>query len=214
MIYYRYIIHEYVKTYRNLAYPEIVIYSSSFREMNKLLSTGQWALITKKVTEMLNALKNAGADFGLIACNTLHIVFDEVNRQSPIPLISIVDATAETVESEEIRAIGLIGTLLTMNSEVYRKSFKTRGIATLVPRIEEQEFIDRVIHEELIQGTIRTKSRETFASIIHGLESRGAKGIVLGCTEIPLLIKQPGCGVRLFDTALIHVKSALRYALG
>lgn len=211
--YYQYITHEYVKIYRNLAYPEIVIYSVSFREITDWLSEGRWPLALQKTTEALTALKSAGADFGLIACNTLHIIFDQVKRQSPIPLISILDATVEAIEDKKMRTIGLLGTLITMNSRVYKRGFETRRIATLVPDKEEQQFIDRVIHEELVGGIIRSKSREMFTRIIHGLESRGAEGIVLGCTEIPLLVRQRDCQAHLFDTALIHAKSALGYAM-
>jgi len=167
----------------------------------------------QKTTEALTALQSAGAEFGLIACNTLHIMFDQVKRQSPIPLISILDATVEAIEDKKMRTIGLLGTLLTMNSRVYKKGFETRGIVTLAPEEEEQQTIDRVIHKELVQGIIRAKSREIFTRIIHGLESRGAEGIVLGCTEIPLLVRQRDCEAHLFDTALIHAKSALDYAM-
>jgi aspartate racemase len=214
MIYYQHITHEYARIYRNLAYPEIVIYSLSFREVADWLNEGRWQLVTQKTTEALKALQSAGADFGLIACNTLHIVFNEIRKQSPIPLISIVEATVDAVEHEGIQKIGLLGTCLTMNSTIYKECFETRGIATLIPEKEEQQFVARVIDEELVKGVVRAKSRRMFKSIVQGLESRGAEGIVLGCTEISQLMKQRDHEVHLFDTALIHAKSALAYAMG
>jgi aspartate racemase len=213
MIYYQYIVREHYRQNGNLQYPEILILSVNYQDYEKCLCQGQWNSIITKVTQALKSLQKAGAHYGLIACNTLHVVFDEIRSQSPIPLISIVEATIESIEQQGMKTVGLLGTALTMNSGVYRKNLETRGIETLVPSEEDKRFIDEVIHEELVPGVIRTKSRERFIRIIDGLASLGAEGVILGCTEIPLLISQQDCQIQLFDTALIHAQKALVYSI-
>jgi aspartate racemase len=149
-----------------------------------------------------------------MACNTLHIVFDEVRSRSPIPLISIVEATSESIEQHGMKTVGLLGTAFTLNSLVYKKNLEKRGIATLVPSTEDRHFVDEVIRKQLVLGIIKAKSRGRFIKIIDRLASSGAEGVILGCTEIPLLVRQRDCQTQLFDTALIHVQKALEYSLG
>lgn len=213
MIYYQYIVREHCRQHGNLQYPEILILSVSYQDYAECLCQGRWDVVIAKVTQALKSLQKAGAHYGLIACNTLHIVFDEIRNRSPIPLISIVEATMESIEQQGMKTVGLLGTALTMNSGVYRNNLETRGIETLVPSEEDKRFVDEVIRKELVHGVIRAKSRERFVRIIDELASLGAEGVILGCTEIPLLISQRDCQIRLFDTALIHAQKALAYAI-
>ena len=213
MIYYQYIVREHYRQHGNLQYPEILILSVSYQDYAECLCQGQWNFVVTKATQALKSLQKAGAHYGLIACNTLHLVFDEIQNQSPIPLISIVEATSESIEQQGMKTVGLLGTALTMNSGIYRKKLETIGIETLVPSEEDKRFVDKVIRKELVPGVIKAKSKERFVRIIDTLASLGAEGVILGCTEIPLLISQGDCHIQLFNTALIHAQKALAYSI-
>jgi len=149
----------------------------------------------------------------LIATNTMHLVFDRVKKASPIPLISIVDATAEAIKKEKINTVGLLGTVFTMERDLYRDGLAKYGIKTLIPKKADRDYINKVIFEELCRGMIRDESRNNFKRIIEELTERGAEGIVLGCTEIPLLIDEKDVSTRIFDTTKIHADKALEFAV-
>lgn len=212
-IYYEYITREYTKRYGNYSYPEIIIYSVSLQEFVDWQYQERWDLIADKMVEVLRALEKAGADFGLIAANTLHIVFDKVQREISIPLINIIEVTAEAIRKEGMKTVGLLGTIFTMSKDFYKAGLEARGIVTLVPDRKDQQFVNRVIYEELIRGLVKTESKEGYVKVVKKLKEKGAEGIVLGCTEIPLLIKERDCGVRLYDTTRIHAEKALNYAI-
>ena len=155
----------------------------------------------------------AGADFVVIATNTMHILFDKLQAKIDIPLISIVDATAEAIKKEGFKKVGLIGTQFSMTKPFYREGLAKHGIEVVTPNKEDQDYIVNVIFEELSIGKIREESREGYLKIINRLVSEGAEGIVLGCTEIPLLIRQKDTDVKVFDTATVHAEKALQYAI-
>jgi aspartate racemase len=211
--YYEHITREYTKRYGDYSYPEMIIYSVSFQEFVDWHYNERWDLSADKMIVVFKALEKAGADFGVIAANTLHLVFDQVQKAISIPLLSIIDATAEAIEENGVTSVGLLGTIFTMNKDFYRKGLETRGISTLVPEPKDQELVNRVIYEELTRGIINDGSRSEYIQIMKSLTEKGADGIVLGCTEIPLLIKDKDCDVPLFDTTLIHAKKALDYAV-
>lgn len=211
-IYYEYITREYVRRYGDFSYPEIVIYSVNFQEFMDLSRHERWDLIADKMVVIFEKLKKAGADVGLIAANTLHIVFEEVQEKSPIPLVSIIEATAEAITLKGVKTVGLLGTLFTMSKDFYKKGLGTKGIEALVPDEKDQQLVSRVIYEELTRGIVKPESRVEYVNIVEKLKARGAEGIVLGCTEIPLLIEEKDCDVRLFNTALIHAEKALGIA--
>ena len=211
--YYEYITREYTRRYGDYGYPEIIIYSVNFQEFVDWQNQDRWDLAADKMIEIFRALEKAGADFGLIASNTMHIVFDKVQREISIPLINIIEVTAETIKKDGIKTVGLLGTLFTMSKDFYKAGLETRGIITLVPDRKDQEFVNSVIYEELTRGLIKPESREGYVKVVKKLKEKGAEGIVLGCTEIPLLIKEKDCGVRLYDTTLIHAEKALNYAI-
>lgn len=211
-IYYEYITREYVRRYGDFSYPEIVIYSVNFQEFMDLSRHERWDLIADKMIVIFEKLKMAGVAVGLIAANTLHIVFEEVQEKSPIPLVSIIEATAEAITLKGVKTVGLLGTLVTMSKDFYKKGLGTKGIEALVPDEKDQQLVSRVIYEELTRGIVKPESRAEYVNIVEKLKARGAEGIVLGCTEIPLLIEEKDCGVRLFNTALIHAEKALGIA--
>jgi len=211
--YYEYITREYTKRYGDYGYPEIIMYSVNFQEFVDWQNQDQWDLAADKMIEVFRALEKAGADFGLIASNTMHVVFDKVQREISIPLINIIEVTAEAIKKEGIKTVGLLGTIFTMSKHFYKACLETRGIITLVPDREDQKFVNSVIYEELTRGLIKLKSKERYVKIVKKIKEKGAEGIVLGCTEIPLLIKEKDCGVRLYDTTLIHAEKALNYAI-
>ena len=211
-IYYEYITREYVRRYGDFSYPEIVIYSVNFQEFMDLSRHERWDLIADKMVVIFEKLKKAGVDVGLIAANTLHIVFEEVQEKSPIPLVSIIEATAEAITLKGVKTVGLLGTLFTMSKDFYKKGLGTKGIEAFVPDEKDQQLVSRVIYEELTRGIVKPESRVEYVNIVEKLKARGAEGIVLGCTEIPLLIEEKDCDVRLFNTALIHAEKALGIA--
>ncbi len=165
------------------------------------------------MAEALERLHLAGADFGLIATNTMHIVFEEVQRAVHMPLLSIVQATAEAILAAGLRSVGLLGTVFTMSERFFRDGLERSGVAVLVPGPGDQQQVNEVIYQELCRGEIRPSSRRLFLEIIERLRGRGAEGIVLGCTEIPLLLQPQHCDVPLFNTALLHAGKALDFAL-
>jgi len=211
--YYQHIFRRYEELYGDLSYPEMVIYDVSFQRFSDWMGEEDWASIEEALLEGLGRLQAAGADFAVIATNTMHILFEKLEARSPIPLISIVDATAEAINAEGLDTIGLLGTKFTMEKPFYVEGLKRHGIKALVPGKEERDYVNRVVFEELTYGRLLDKSRERYLEVIDGLLGRGAQGIVLGCTEIPLLVTPEHTDVRLFDTAVIHAEKALQHAL-
>ena len=213
VIYYLRIVRRYQELFGDHSYPEIIIYSMSFQKFVDWMAKDRWNEITDELIRGIRNLAAAGADFALIATNTMHLVFDEVEKASPIPLISIVDATAEAIKKEKINTVGLLGTVFTMERSLYRDGLAKYGIKILIPKKADRDYINKVIFEELCRGIIRDESRNNFKRIIEELTERGAEGIVLGCTEIPLLIDEMDVSTRIFDTTKIHADKALEFAV-
>ena len=165
------------------------------------------------MAKALEKLHGAGADFGIIATNTMHIVFDEVQRAVQMPLLSIVQATAEGIHEAGVKKVGLLGTVFTMTEPFFRDGLAKSGLKVVVPEPADQQRINDVIYQELCRGTILESSRLFFLDVINRLSAQGAEGIVLGCTEIPLLIEPQHCNLPLFNTSLLHAAKALEFAL-
>jgi len=212
--YYVHIFKRYEELHGDLGYPEMVIYDVSFQRFSDWMGVEDWASIEEALLEGLGRLHAAGADFAVIATNTMHLLFDKLEARSPIPLISIVDATAEAIKAEGLDTIGLLGTKFTMEKPFYVEGLKRHGIEALVPGKEERDYVNRVVFDELTYGRLLDTSRERYLEVIDGLVGRGAQGVVLGCTEIPLLVTPEHTDVKLFDTAVIHAEKALQHALG
>ena len=211
--YYHHIVQRYHALVGDQSYPDIVIYSVSFQRFMDWMAHDQWKPITTALITALHDLSAAGADFAVIATNTMHIVFDEVRDASPLPLLSIIDATAAAIQAAGLTTVGLLGTRFTMEKAFYRRGLTKQGIDVLIPDKPDRDAINRIVFDELARGVLNSASRDAFLRIIHDLTDRGAQGIVLGCTEIPLLVTPQHTPVTLFNTAPIHAEQALAYAL-
>lgn len=211
--YYGRITREYTRRFGDYSYPEILIYSVSFQTFVDWQQAGDWGAMAEKMIEIFHTLAQAGAEIGLIAANTLHHVFDDVEQETSIPLVHIADATAETLQERGCRTVALLGTRYTMEGTFYQDRLSRYGIATMIPGERDREIIHRVIYDELARGLIRPESKAKFITIIDRLAKGGAEGAVLGCTEIPLLVQDGDCAIPLFDTAVIHADAALEEAL-
>ena len=211
--YYMHIVHKYEEMYHNHSYPEVVIFSVSFQRFDDWMEVEDWESMELELTKGLHALHDAGADFAVIATNTMHNLYEKLDRRNIIPLLSLVDATGAEVKKAGIKRIGLIGTKFAMNKPYYREGLAKYGIKVVVPNEEDQTYISKVIFEELSYGILKEESRNGYLKIMNRLKAKGAQGIILGCTEIPLLIKQEHTKIPVFDTTTIHAEAALQFAL-
>ena len=211
--YYLHITRTYVERFGDYGYPEIIIYSVNLENYHQWRSQGRWDLISEDLIAAAERLRQAGADFGLIATNTMHKVFDTVQNAVDLPLIHLIDATVATIKEMGICTVGLLGTRYTMSDGFYEDRLSENGLETIVPEERDQDIIHRIIVEELIRGRIISASKRKYLEIIENMKNAGAKGVILGCTEIPLLVKQDDCSIPLYDTAVIHAEAALAYAL-
>jgi aspartate racemase len=212
--YYRYITRTYAERFGDYSFPEIIIYSVSFQPYVDWPREDRWDLVAQGLRGAAQKLVAAGADLIVIATNTMHLVVDEVQAGVEVPVLSLLDAVAEAVVVRGLRTVGLLGTRYTMEKPFYAESLARQGITVLVPDAGDRSYVNRVIYEELTAGQIRDESRAGFVAVIERLAERGAEGVVLGCTEIPLLVSESDAGLPLFDTAAIHAEAALVYALG
>jgi aspartate racemase len=212
--YYEYMTRTYTERFGDYGYPEILIYSVSFQPYVDWPNADRWDLVAQGLSDAAQNLVAAGADLILIATNTMHIVFDQVQASVDVPMLSLLDAVADDIAGQGLTTVGLLGTRFTMERPFYQDSLARRGISVLVPDTGDREYANRVIYEELVAGQIREESRAAYLTIIDRLAERGAEGIVLGCTEIPLLLRQEDVSLPLYDTTAIHAEAALQYALG
>ncbi len=213
--YYRRIIALYREKQRDGSYPSILINSIDLKKMLDLIGAQNLAGLTEYLVGEVRRLARAGADFGLLASNTPHLVFEDVRRQSPIPLISIVEATCAAAQALGLKKVGLFGTRFTMQARFYPEVFSRQGITLIVPSPEEQDYIhDRYMHE-LVPGVYRDDTREQLLVIVDRLKERdGIQGLILGGTELPLLLrKESHVGIPFLDTTKIHVERAVAHLL-
>jgi aspartate racemase len=193
---------------------ECVLYSLDFAEIETMQQEGQWENATARLIEAANRVAAAGADFFLICTNTMHKLAEEVEAAVDIPLLHIADAAGEHVVRSGLSQVGLLGTRFTMEEDFYTNRLRLRyGLEVLVPPEADREQVDRIIFEELVLGTVNTRSRTVYREIMARLVADGAQGIVLGCTEIGLLVNQDDVSVPVFDTTQIHAAAAVTRAL-
>ena len=211
--YYRIINEEVKNRLGGLHSAKIVLYSVEFDEIEKCQSSGDWEKSGRILGRAAQGLEAAGADFILICTNTMHKVAPQIASMIKIPVIHIADATADALEQCGIRRVGLLGTRYTMTQDFYKKRLAERGFEVLIPGEADIETVNSVIFEELCRGVIREGSREKFKEIIEKLKDDGAEAVILGCTEIGLLIRQSDVSVPVFDTTVIHAKRAAQLAL-
>lgn len=191
-----------------------LMYSVDFEEVEILQHKGQWAEATEMMVDAAQRIERGGAECVVICTNTMHRMADEVSRNVGIPILHIADATAEKIKSTGLHSIGLLGTKFTMEQDFYKgRLTDSHNIEVIIPDEKERKVIHDVIYGELCLGDIRESSRSRFIQIIEGLTSRGAEGIILGCTEIPLLVGAEDTTIPLFDTTRIHADYAVDFAL-
>jgi aspartate racemase len=191
-----------------------VLYSVDFAEVEELQRRGQWPDAARLLVGAAQSVEKAGAGFVLICTNTMHKLADTVQAGIGIPLLHIADATAEKVKQAGLQRVGLLGTRFTMEEDFYRGRLAGgHGLEVMVPNTEDREAVHRIIYEELCVGTIRPESRAQLAGIMSRLVEMGAEGIILGCTELGLLVGAEDCHVPLFDTTRVHALAAVECAL-
>jgi aspartate racemase len=196
---------------------QILMYSIEFGEFSKqerLADKGDWTLMTQTILDAARRLERGGADFIVIASNTINSLAGAVEQEVGLPVLHIADATGEAVQKKGLLTVALLGTKYTMEQPFYRDRLKKYGVKVLIPDEKERDYINAVIFDELCANRIKEKSREGYKEIIERLQrEEGAEGVILGCTEIPLLIKQEDVAIPVFDTTAIHSEAAVDYSL-
>lgn len=211
--YYRIINEEVKEKLGGLHSAKIILYSVEFDEIEKCQSSGEWEKSGEILGNAAKEIENAGADFILICTNTMHKVAPQIASMINIPIIHIADATADELEKRNIKTVGLLGTKYTMTQDFYKQRLIDRGINVVIPDEEDIDTVNSVIFDELCVGKIENSSREKYKKIIAGLAEKGAEGVILGCTEIGLLISQSDVDIPVFDTTVIHAKRAAELAM-
>jgi aspartate racemase len=190
-----------------------ILYSIDFEEI-MVKNWDNWDEITKSFIDISKRLEKAGAELLIICANTPHKIADNIQENISIPLVHIADATAKKIKEKNLKKVGLIGTKYTMNEDFFKKRLKEKyNIETVIPNSYDQKIIEDVIENELTFDIIKNSSKQKYIKIIKKLVSKGAEGVILGCTEIPLLIKQSDLDIPVFDTTSIHAKESVEYAL-
>lgn len=192
----------------------LVLYSVDFHDIEQFQHAGDWDAAGALLAQAARALEAAGAECVVVCTNTMHKVVPAVEAAVAIPLLHIADPTAAAIARAGLATVGLIGTRFTMEQAFYTERLRERhGLQVLIPPPEHRELVHRVIYEELCRGEVLDRSRAAYRRVIAGLIERGAQGVILGCTEISMLVTQQDAAVPLFDTTLIHAVSAAEWAL-
>jgi len=193
---------------------KIILNSLDFDEIEKLQMSGDWDELAVILSNAAMSLERAGADFILICTNTMHKVANVIQKNVSIPLLHIADATGQTLKAQGVNKVGLLGTRFTMEQAFYKDYIENKyGIDVVIPGDSDRDNVHQIIYQELCKGVIDRSSKDAYLSIIKGLAKEGAQGIILGCTEIGLLVKQQDTKIKLFDTTEIHAESAINKAL-
>ena len=190
-----------------------ILYSVDFQEIEECQANGNWEKSGEILGEAAYNLEKAGADFIVICTNTMHKVVNQIKEKISIPILHIAEMTAEKILEKGLKNIALLGTKYTMEQDFYKSKLIEKGINVIIPDKNDIEIINEVIYDELCLGTINSDSKKKFLEIVDKLRNKGAEGIILGCTEIGLLIKNADTEVPLFDTAIIHAEQAAIYSI-
>ena len=193
---------------------KMILYSFDFAYLEELVENGDWRTVTKTMIDVAQHLENAGAQLLLLCANTMHKMAEDISVNISIPLLHIVDVTAKAIQQKGLTTVGLLGTNITMQEPFYKKRLKEKfGLNVVIPDKQERDMINDIIFKELSAGQLRASSKKTYLTVISHLIDKDAEGIILGCTEIPLLIKQDDVDVPVFDTVALHAEAAVNYAL-
>ena len=212
--YYKEIIAAFHTRYDEMVYPEIIIYSVNIDEFVKFVETENWQGLSEWLLEKISSIHRAGAQFAVIASNTPHIVFDEIKSKSPIPLLSIVEETCNKAQEMDLKNVGLMGTKLTMAADFYKKPFVSKGMSVVVPSEKEQQFIHHKLFSEIELGIFKDSTREKLLAIAKRMvDEEGIDALILGCTELPLILTESKYGIPFLNTTAIHCESIIKYCL-
>jgi aspartate racemase len=211
--YYEIICREYNRKCGGLNFPEMTIESLNLQTLVARFNVNDWGGIATILLQALGRLQRAGADFAAILANTPHNAYELMRDESPLPIVTIMDATAAALVNDDRKTVGLLGTRPTMEYGFFQKHFQLRGVETVVPDESDRRQLDHIIWDELSHGVIKPVSRAMSRLILHNLVSNGTEAIVLGCTELSLLIKPEDTPSPLYDTTDLHAKAILSFAL-
>lgn len=211
--YYKYINKLTTEKLGGLNSAKILLYSVRFSDVKSLADASDWESLGKLMSGIAQNLEKGGAEAIVLCANTMHIVADKVQEKTNIPLIHIADATAKAILAQNLKKVALLGTKFTMENDFYKNRLADFGIETIIPNDEERDFIHWSIFEELGKDIFTENTKQKYLEIIDKLNERGAEGVILGCTEIPMLVKPEECPIPSFDTTILHAKAAVEFAL-
>jgi len=212
--YYKEIIAAFNTKHSDLAYPEIIVYSVNLNALMKFVDTKSWPELSEWLLKKIGSLHRAGAEFTAIASNTPHIVFDQIKVKSPMPLVSIVEATCNKVQEMGLKKVGLMGTKLTMEADFYKNPFVSKGISVVVPSEKEQQLIHHKLFSEIELGIFKDETKAALLSIMKRLvKEEGIDSIILGCTELPLILTESQYGIPFLNTSAIHCERIITYCI-
>jgi aspartate racemase len=212
--YYKYLNEGVKETLGGLNSAKILLYSYNFSDVEVMQHTGDWDSLTKDMVDKAIKLQEAGADIIAICTNTMHKMAPDIEKAVNIPLIHIADATGTVIKKRGQKKVGLLGTNFTMNGDFYRKRIKEKfDIEVIVPNEEDKQIVHNIIYDELCKGVLKESSKSKYIEIIEKLAIEGAEGVILGCTEIPLLIKIGDTSIPVYDTTKIHSDALLKEAI-
>jgi aspartate racemase len=213
--YYKLIIGAFHEKQADLGYPEIIIYSADLSSLMRKFETKDWENLTDWLLEKVIALYKAGAEFAVIGSNSPHIVFDKVSSRSPIPMLSIIEETRKNAQKRGLKKLGLLGTRFTMESDFFKKPFGDNEMAVVVPEKEDQELIHHRLFSEIELGIIKDSTKEELLSIVKKMiDKHSIDALILGCTELPLILNKDEFGIPFLNTTAIHAESIVNYCIG
>ncbi|NHB57914.1 aspartate/glutamate racemase family protein [Acinetobacter shaoyimingii] len=196
-----------------LSSSKVILYNVDFKEIEQLQRSNEWGAAGHMLADIALKLQNAGADCIALGANTMHKVADEIQRNIRVPFLHIADSTIQAIQAAQFKKVGLLGTMYTMEQDFYRNRYQQQGIDILIPNESDRKVVHDVIYKELTVGTFSSDSKKKFIEIIKQLHRDGAEGIILGCTEIGLLVQQDDINVPLFDTTQLHIAQLVDFQL-
>lgn len=210
IVYYKELVKLFYSHFGDFTSPEIIIHSFNFQD-----TINQKYSISDRVTKAIESLHYAGADFVIAACNSIHKVYDDVVQRIPIPWISIIDTVAIEMKHKKLHKVGVLGTSFVMKEKFYRSHLRRWEIEAIFPSIKEQIIINQIIYDELCRGVVKDSSKQMILKCINSLVTNfGIEGIVLGCTELPIIINQNMLDIPVFNTTQLHIEKAFEFSLG
>jgi aspartate racemase len=211
-IYYQQIVRHHQLEFHDHSYPRVIITSVSFQQYIDWQHEEQWQQIAEGLEQEFHSLAAAGADFAVLATNTMHKILPSID--SPIPILSIMEVVADYCRQNKLDTIGLTGTRFTMSDGFYARGLESGGLKVIIPSAAQQDEIHHIIYDELIAGQVKPASVAKFAEINRDLSARGAQAVLLGCTELVMLVPDDAVGVKTIDSTCLHAEAAWRRAVG